>query len=68
MALKGMTAICFVLLCTVCLCLYVIWRQGIEAENQAAEVELAHAERDRYKRLAEDSVRKIDEVRRADNG
>ena len=57
MAVMALSVICFVLLCTVFLCLYVIWRQGLDAENRAAEVELARAERDRYKKLAEDAIR-----------
>ena len=57
MAVMALSGICFVLLCTVFLCLYVIWRQGLDAENLAAEVELARAERDRYKKLAEDAIR-----------
>ena len=57
MAVMVLSGICFVLLCTVFLCLYVIWRQGLDAENREAEVELARAERDRYKKLAEDAIR-----------
>ncbi len=45
-----MTAICFVLLCTVVICLYAIWRTYIYIENAEAKV----AE---YKRLAEATIK-----------
>ena len=61
MALKGMTAICFLLLIGIALCIAALIRMGMEMEK-------TEEERDWYKRLAEDSVKKIDEVRRADNG
>lgn len=56
-----MTAICFVLLSA----LVVMWVALIRMGQTMQEME---EERDWYKKLAEDSVRKIDEVRRADDG
>lgn len=61
MALKGMTAVCFLLLIGIALCIAALIRMGLEMQEMEEE-------RDWYKRLAEDSVRKIDEVRRVDNG
>lgn len=56
-----MTAICFVLLTA----LVVMWVALIRMGQTMSEME---EEIGWYKRLAEDSVKKIDEVRREDNG
>lgn len=56
-----MTVICFLLLTAV----VIMWVALIRMGQTMSEME---EEREWYKRLAEDSVRKIDEVRRADNG
>lgn len=56
-----MMALCFVLLSA----LVVMWVALIRMGQTMQEIE---EERDWYKRLVEDSVRKIDEVRRANNG
>lgn len=56
-----MTVICFLLLTAV----VIMWVALIRLGQALQEME---NDRDWYKRLAEDSVVKIDEVRRAENG